>query len=271
MKILQIRGNNLASLAGEFSLDFESGPLAEAGLFAIAGPTGAGKSTLLDALCLALYERTPRLDTVSPYQIPDVVEEVLGVNDPRNLLRRGTAEGSAEVRFIGSDGRRYRATWSVRRARRKATGRLQNTEIEFIDEASNQPIGRTKSEVLAAIERAIGLTFEQFRRSILLAQGDFAAFLKAKGDERSELLERMTGTALYSAISVRAHAKAREIGVAARGQRRPWFGGKQAPQASGVPDQAPCCRNGVATRHVCRSSAPSSSASVRRPAPPASS
>lgn len=214
MKILQIRGSNLASLAGEFSLDFESGPLADAGLFAIAGPTGAGKSTLLDALCLALYERTPRLDTVSPYQIPDVVEEVLGVNDPRNLLRRGTAEGSAEVRFIGSDGRRYRATWSVRRARKKANARLQPADLQLIDEESNQPIGRTKSEVLAAIERAIGLTFEQFRRSILLAQGDFAAFLKAKGDERSELLERMTGTALYSAISVRAHAKAREIEAA---------------------------------------------------------
>lgn len=211
MKILQIRGRNLASLAGDFSLDFELGPLAEAGLFAIAGPTGAGKSTLLDALSLALYDRTPRLESNSGYQIPDGPDESLGVHDPRNLLRRGTADGLAEVRFVGADGRRYRASWSVRRARSKVGGKLQQSEIQLFDGESGQSLGRTKTEVLAATERAVGLTFDQFRRSILLAQGDFAAFLKAKSDERSELLERMTGTELYSAISKRAYAKAKEI------------------------------------------------------------
>ena len=211
MKILQIRGRNLASLAGDFKLDFEHGPLAEAGLFAIAGPTGAGKSTLLDALSLALYDRTPRLESSSGYQIPDGPEESLGVHDPRNLLRRGTADGLAEVRFMGTDGRRYRASWSVRRARSKVGGKLQQSEIQLVDDESGQSLGRTKTEVLAATERAVGLSFDQFRRSILLAQGDFAAFLKAKSDERSELLERMTGTALYSAISKRAYAKAKEI------------------------------------------------------------
>lgn len=211
MKILQICGRNLASLAGNFDLDFEHGPLAEAGLFAIAGPTGAGKSTLLDALSLALYDRTPRLESNSGYQIPDGPDESLGVHDPRNLLRRGTAEGLAEVRFIGADGRRRRASWSVRRARNKVGGKLQQSDIQLFDDESGQSLGRTKTEVLAATERAIGLTFDQFRRSILLAQGDFAAFLKAKSDERSELLERMTGTELYSAISKRAYAKAKEI------------------------------------------------------------
>ena len=211
MKILQIRGRNLASLAGDFNLDFEHGPLAEAGLFAIAGPTGAGKSTLLDALSLALYDRTPRLESNSGYQIPDGPDDTLGVHDPRNLLRRGTADGLAEVRFIGTDGRRYRASWSVRRARNKVGGKLQQSEIQLFDDESDQSLGRTKTEVVAATERAIGLTFDQFRRSILLAQGDFAAFLKAKSDERSELLERMTGTELYSAISKRAYAKAKEI------------------------------------------------------------
>jgi DNA repair protein SbcC/Rad50 len=211
MKILQIRGRNLASLAGDFNLDFEHGPLAEAGLFAIAGPTGAGKSTLLDALSLALYDRTPRLESNSGYQIPDGPDESLGVHDPRNLLRRGTADGLAEVRFIGTDGRRYRASWSVRRARNKVGGKLQQSEIQLFDDESDQSLGRTKTEVVAATERAVGLTFDQFRRSILLAQGEFAAFLKAKSDERSELLERMTGTELYSAISKRAYAKAKEI------------------------------------------------------------
>lgn len=211
MKILQIRGRNLASLAGDFSLDFESGPLAEAGLFAIAGPTGAGKSTLLDALSLALYDRTPRLESNSGYQIPDGPDESLGVQDPRNLLRRGTADGLAEVRFIGTDGCRYRANWSVRRARNRVGGKLQLSEIQLLDDESGQPLGRTKTEVLAATERAVGLNFDQFHRSILLAQGDFAAFLKAKSDERSELLERMTGTELYSAVSRRAYARAKEI------------------------------------------------------------
>jgi exonuclease SbcC len=211
MKILQIRGRNLASLAGDFSLDFEYGPLAEAGLFAIAGPTGAGKSTLLDTLSLALYDRTPRLESNSVYQIPDGPDEALGVHDPRNLLRRGTADGLAEVRFVGTDGSRYRASWSVRRARNKVGGKLQQSEIQLFDDQSGHSLGRTKTEVLAAIERAVGLTFDQFRRSILLAQGDFAAFLRAKSDERSELLERMTGTELYSAISKRAYAKAKEI------------------------------------------------------------
>lgn len=211
MKILQIRGRNLASLAGDFELDFEQGPLAEAGLFAIAGPTGAGKSTLLDALSLALYDRTPRLDEKSSYQIPDGPDNHLGVSDTRHLLRRGAGSGHAEVRFVGTDGRLYCARWSVRRAREAAGGKLQAVDMQLLDEAAKQLIGRNKTEVLPAIERIVGLTFDQFRRSVLLAQGDFAAFLRAKGDERSDLLERMTGTDIYSRISQRAHLKARGI------------------------------------------------------------
>jgi len=218
MKILQIRGRNLASLAGDFSLDFEEGPLADAGLFAISGPTGAGKSTLLDVLSLALYDRTPRLDSNSTFQLPDGPEESLGVQDPRNLLRRGTADGLAEVRFVGSDGCRYRASWSVRRARGRVGGKLQAAELQLYHDGSGQPLGRNKTEVIAATQRAVGLSFDQFRRSILLAQGDFAAFLRAKGDERSELLERMTGTELYTAVSRRAHHRARELEEALRRQ-----------------------------------------------------
>lgn len=218
MKILRISGCNLASLAGEFVLDFEHGPLADTHLYAISGPTGAGKSTLLDALSLALYDRTPRLETNSGYQIADVAEAALGVHDPRTLLRRGTAEGWAEVWFVGSDQRRYRARWSVRRARKLAHGRLQASELSLHDDHNGVPLGRTKLEVLAAIERVVGLSFDQFRRSVLLAQGDFAAFLKARSDERSDLLERMTGTALYSRVSQRAHLKARQIETDLRAQ-----------------------------------------------------
>ena len=96
MKILAIRGKNLASLAGEFVLDFQSEPLASAGLYAITGATGSGKSTLLDALCLALYEQTPRLSGVTgSATITDVANNAITPGDVRSILRRGCSDGYA--------------------------------------------------------------------------------------------------------------------------------------------------------------------------------
>ena len=213
MKILAIRGRNLASLAGEFVIPFEEGPLASAGLFAITGPTGAGKSTLLDALCLALFDAVPRLQDNggAPVGRPGEAEELrLRSNDVRGVLRRGAAEGWAEVDFLGNDRRRYRARWEVRRARNRPEGRLQNQSLGLCDLESGEALGRTKTEVLQMIEERLGLSFEQFRRSALLAQGDFAAFLKAKANERSELLERMTGTEIYGFLSRAAHLRSGE-------------------------------------------------------------
>lgn len=119
MKILAIRGCNLASLAGEFEIDLAHGPLAAAGVFAIVGPTGAGKSTLLDAMCVALFDRTPRLTNHSRVVVGRGEDDVsaLGAQDVRSLLRRGASQGWAEVDFESGDARRYRARWSVRRAR----------------------------------------------------------------------------------------------------------------------------------------------------------
>ena len=132
MKILNISGKNLASLAGEFMVDFEQEPLASAGLFAISGPTGAGKSTLLDALCLALYDATPRLLKVQGRNaLPDVGKETVNAQDTRTLLRRGTPDGYAQVDFVGNDGHSYRARWSVRRSRTKAEGALQATAMQL--------------------------------------------------------------------------------------------------------------------------------------------
>ena len=107
MKILAIRGRNLASLSAEFCVDFSAEPLASAGLYAITGVTGSGKSTLLDALCLALYEKTPRLLRAAAQgeSIPDVGDNSVGPADPRTILRRGAAEGYAEVDFVGGDGK----------------------------------------------------------------------------------------------------------------------------------------------------------------------
>ncbi len=202
MRVLRIAGRNLASLADEFSVDFTAQPLAEAGLFAICGPTGAGKSTLLDALCLALYDDTPRLHKAVG-KTPDVGDPVSS-QDPRTLLRRGAAEGWAEVDFVGNDGESYRARWKVWRARSKAAGALQPSAMSLQKLPGLQPLGHTKTEVMAEIGQRVGLSFEQFTRAVLLAQNEFSAFLKAADDERGTLLETLTGSGIYSDISRRA-------------------------------------------------------------------
>jgi DNA repair protein SbcC/Rad50 len=206
MRILRIAGRNLASLAGDFSVDFEADPLASTGLFAISGPTGAGKSTLLDALCLALYGTTPRLPKSArgASALPDVNGEPVSTVDPRNLLRRGAAEGFAEVDFVAGDGQRYRARWSVRRSRNKAGGPLQAAAMTLHRLPELDQLGRTNSEVAVEIVQRVGLSFEQFTRSVLLAQNEFSAFLKTDDNERGELLETLTGSVVYSEISKRA-------------------------------------------------------------------
>jgi DNA repair protein SbcC/Rad50 len=209
MKILRISGRNLASLAGDFAVDFEAEPLVSSGLFAISGPTGAGKSTLLDALCLALYGTTPRLPRTArgASALPDVNGEPVSTVDPRNLLRRGAAEGHAEVDFVGSDGLRYRARWSVRRSRNKPGGPLQAAGMTLHLLPEMAPVGGTKSEVAGEIVQRIGLSFEQFTRAVLLAQNEFSAFLRTDENERGELLETLTGSAVYSVLSRRAYER----------------------------------------------------------------
>ena len=203
MKILAIRGRNLASLEGDFEIDFTAEPLLSAGIFAISGPTGAGKSTLLDAMCLALFARTPRTDQAKEnnVKLQDVSNEQLSQSDPRFLLRRGTASGYAEVDFVALNGHRYRARWSVSRARDKENGRLQNPRLALYNLDKAEEEQGTRSELQARIIDLIGLTFEQFTRSVLLAQNDFSTFLKAEQGEKASLLEKLTGTELYSAIS----------------------------------------------------------------------
>ncbi|MGM0783698.1 MAG: AAA family ATPase [Pseudomonadota bacterium] len=210
MKILALRLANLASLPGPLELDFTAPPLCDAGLFAITGPTGAGKSTLLDALCLALYGSTPRLRQAPGREapLPDVAGETVNTADPRTLLRRGTASGHAEVDFLGRDGRRYRARWAVRRARHKVDGRLQAAEQSLTDLEDERLLTTQKREFDRLLPERLGLTFDQFTRAVLLAQSEFAAFLQADDNERSDLLERLTGTAEYSAISMAAYRRA---------------------------------------------------------------
>lgn len=216
MRILAIRGRNLASLEGDFSIDFTAEPLASAGIYSISGPTGSGKSTLLDTMCLALFGRTPRTDQARENEVKlrDVSENTLGQGDPRNLLRRGSVSGYAEVDFVALDGYGYRARWSVRRARDKASGALQKVQHSLTGLPSLKEEQGTSSELLKRISELIGLTFEQFTRSVLLAQNDFATFLKADQGEKASLLEKLTGTERYSAISrliYEKHAAAKQV------------------------------------------------------------
>ncbi|SDG35157.1 exonuclease SbcC [Onishia taeanensis] len=211
MKILAIRLENLASLSGSQELDFTAAPLRDAGLFAITGPTGAGKSTLLDALCLALYGNTPRLRGARQDQarVPDSGDTDMTSFDPRTLLRRGTSQGHAEVDFLGRDGRRYRARWAVRRARGKPNGRLQGAEQSLTDLDDDRLLTAQKNEFKDLLPERLGLNFDQFTRAVMLAQSEFAAFLKADDNARSELLEKLTDTAEYSQLSIAAFQRAK--------------------------------------------------------------
>lgn len=211
MKILRITVNNIASLAGIQTVDFTKEPLRSAGLFGISGATGAGKSSLLDAVCLALFDATPRLRHVG---ILGEIHEGEKQNDRRNLLRRGTASGFAEVAFVGVDQQSWTARWSVRRSRNQPDGRLQSVERTLY--RGNIPpgtdgvveAGGKKTLVQQAIVDRIGLTFEQFTRAVLLAQNEFATFLKASDRERAEILQALTGTEQFERISCAVFARA---------------------------------------------------------------
>lgn len=208
MKILAIRLKNLTSIEGTVEVDFMAEPLHSAGIFAISGPTGAGKSTLLDALCLALYDKAPRFaSSVENVNLADVGDNQINQSDVRNLLRRGTSDGYAEVDFLGIDGRRYRSRWSVRRTRNKINGSLQPQTLEVKELDTEKEFQGTKKELLIQLVELVGLTYEQFTRTVLLAQNDFATFLKSKGAAKAELLEKLTGTGVYSRISQEVYAR----------------------------------------------------------------
>lgn len=208
MRILAVRGENLASLAAPFEIDFCSEPLASTGLFAITGETGSGKSTLLDALCLALYGTYPRVEIGRRERAPDPSGKDIMGDDARALLRRGAGKGFAEVDFLGLDGNAYRARWEAARARGRANGALQPELRSLIRIADNQAIASGKKPVLEKVEALTDFTFDQFRRTVLLAQGEFDAFLLAGENERAELLEKVTGTEIYKLLGTRAFAEA---------------------------------------------------------------
>jgi DNA repair protein SbcC/Rad50 len=184
MKILSLRFKNVNSLKGEWKIDFTTPEFANQGLFAITGPTGAGKTSILDAICLALYHQTPRLSVSS------------GSNE---LMTRHTGDCLAEVEFSVQD-KSYRAFWSQRRAYNRPDGKLGNPQVELAH-ASGVIISSQSKDKLKQIKQITGLDFGRFTKSILLAQGGFAAFLNASANDRAELLEELTETKIYGEIS----------------------------------------------------------------------
>jgi DNA repair protein SbcC/Rad50 len=195
MKILELRFKNLNSLYGEWVIDFADPEYVSNGIFALTGPTGAGKSTILDAICLALYGQTPRLGKIT--------------KRGNEIMSRQTGECYAEVLFESQAGR-FRCHWEQRRARKKADGNLLHQEHQIADASTGKPIETKKSLVSGIIEEKTGMDFDRFTRSILLAQGGFDTFLKANAEQKSKILEQITGTEIYSEISRRVHERQRE-------------------------------------------------------------
>ena len=196
MRIESLLLTNINSLKGSWFIDFTDPQYC--GLFAITGPTGAGKSSILDAIGLSLYGKTPRLESIN--------------QSGNELMTRGTAECEAQTTFTAA-GVRYRASWKQHRAMRGkakgAAGKLQSQTVrleQYLPAAPAQacwdPVATSINEFNRKIVEITGLTYEQFRRSVLLAQGDFAAFLKSDDDSRAQILEQITGTHLYTDISM---------------------------------------------------------------------
>ncbi|MHC1697078.1 MAG: AAA family ATPase [Geobacteraceae bacterium] len=190
MRILQLSFKNLNSLAGAWQIDFTHPDYVSSGIFAITGPTGAGKTTILDAICLALYGQTPRLSKITQ-------------ND-NEIISRQTGECFAEVEFETAKGR-FRCHWSQHRSRKRVDGQLQAPKHEIVEAGSGKVIESKLAGVAKKVEDVTGMDFERFTRSMLLAQGGFAAFLQATPDKRAPILEQITGTAIYSQISMKVH------------------------------------------------------------------
>ena len=198
MKLQKLTIHNIASIE-DAVIDFEEQPLSDSEVFLITGQTGSGKSTILDAICLALYANTPRLNNTKMQGESQDNEKSLKINDPRQLLRRDAGEGWVRLTFIGNNGVHYQAEWEVHRAGKKVTGNMQKKTWTLQVLPDGQLLTK-EEEIGREIAKAIELDFDQFRRTTLLAQGDFTLFLNSKDDDKAAILEKLTGMDVYTKI-----------------------------------------------------------------------
>ncbi len=192
MKILKLSFQNLNSLYGEWEIDFTTDAYVESGIFVLTGVTGSGKTTILDAICLALYGATPRLGRITQAS--------------NEIMSRQTASCYAEVLFT-TQGKAYICHWSQKKTK---TGNLAESRHEITDLATSNIIESKKSKTPLVVAEKIGMDFDQFTRSVLLAQGSFDSFLKADDEAKSKILEQITGTQIYTNISRKVHERQRE-------------------------------------------------------------
>ena len=198
MKLKQLTLHNIASIE-DATIDFEADPLVDSEVFLISGKTGSGKSTLLDAICLALYDDTPRMRNLKMEGRFDEVKDSLSIKDPRQLMRQHTGEAYVKLSFEGNDGLAYEAQWSVARARKRENAKLQDRQWSLLNVRTGQLLTKVQ-EVKAAIQAAVGLDFGQFCRTTLLAQGEFTRFLNSNDNEKAIILEKITGMEAYARI-----------------------------------------------------------------------
>ena len=212
MRIKQLTIHNIASIEDAF-IDFDQEPLKDCDVFLISGKIGAGKSTILDAICLALYGTTPRINNGVRDRI-DANEDALTGRDPRQLMRRNTGEAWARLTFEGTDGNDYEAEWHVQRGLRKKVSSALSADVWTLHNLTSGQVitGSTNkgAELREAVQQAVGLDFEQFCRTTMLAQGEFTKFLKSDESEKAAILEKITGTAVYSRIGEKIYLISRE-------------------------------------------------------------
>ncbi len=206
MQLKKLTIHNIASIE-DAVIDFSGIELGKAPIFLICGETGAGKTTILDAICLALYGETPRMTSVSKEELElsepsDSRTERYYSNDNSQLLHRGSGEGYSKLLFTGNDDKDYEAVWEVHRAHNKAYKRLlRPTRLLCAIDGSYSE--NRINEIKVKVIELTGLEYDQFCRTVMLAQGEFTKFLKSNKAEKSEILEKLTGTEIYSKLGIR--------------------------------------------------------------------